>query len=182
MSNRLSRAAPTLLALVAMSGCSDQPLSPSTDERASSPPVQAAAHGSPGDRAAIQQILNTLDQAWTAGDPVAYAARYAGAEWVGPNGTVLTDPGAITGLYTFVFSVVFPGTTRQSTIRNLTFLTGTIAVLNIDARVTGFASLAPGQVPWQPGIVRALEKNVLIKRGGEWQIVQHQQTIAAPGT
>jgi hypothetical protein len=31
--------------------------------------------------------------------------------------------------------------TRHSTIRNLTFLTGTIAVLDIDARVTGFTSL-----------------------------------------
>ena len=82
----------------------------------------------------------------------------------------------------FIFTVVFPGTTRRSTIRNLTFLTGTIAVLNIDARVTGFGALAPGQVPWQPGIIRALEKNVLVKRSGEWRIVQHQQTIAAPGT
>jgi hypothetical protein len=58
-------------------------------------------------------------------------------------------------------------------------LTGTIAVLNLDVRVTG--PIPPFIVPWQPGIVRALEKNILVKRGGEWKIVEHQQLLVAPG-
>ena len=144
--------------------------------------IEAKVSGSPGDRAAIQDIVTTFDEAWTAGDPVTYAAQYADvAEWVGPTGLVLTDPAAITNLYTTLFTFVFPNTTRQSTIRNLTFLTGTIAVLDIDARGTGFQSLPPGIIPWQPGIIRALEKNILLKRSGEWRIVRHQQTSVAPG-
>jgi hypothetical protein len=35
-------------------------------------------------------------------------------------------------------------------------------------------------VPWRPRVIRALEKNVLVKRNGEWRIVQHQQTLLAP--
>jgi hypothetical protein len=35
-------------------------------------------------------------------------------------------------------------------------------------------------VPWRPGVIRALEKNVLQKRGDQWHIVQHQQTMLAP--
>jgi hypothetical protein len=31
--------------------------------------------------------------------------------------------------------------------------------------------MPPGVVPWQVGIIRALEKNMLGKRAGEWQIV-----------
>jgi hypothetical protein len=93
---------------------------------------------------------------------------------------VLTDPAAITGLYTALFTFVFPNTTRRSSIRNLTFLTGRIAVLDIDTRVKGFESLPPGIVPWRPRVLRALEKNVLVKRRGEWRIVQHQQTLLAP--
>jgi hypothetical protein len=54
-----------------------------------------------------------------------------------------------------------------------------VAVLDIDTRITG--ALPPFVTPWQPGIVRALEKNILIKRGGEWRIVQHQQVLVAPG-
>jgi uncharacterized protein (TIGR02246 family) len=142
--------------------------------------AEAEVQGTNQDRRAIRDIVRTFDEAWTAGDPVRYAAQYAHAEFVGPNGRVLTDPAAITGLYTFLFSSVFKNTTRRSSIRNLTFLTARHAVLDIDTRVKGFESLPPGVVPWRPGVVRALEKNVLRKQGGNWRIVQHQQTTVAP--
>jgi uncharacterized protein (TIGR02246 family) len=182
MSRILLRPALTLLAIAA-AACEDEPLSPAGDgSQTEGVTVEATVRGSPRDRQAIQDIVHTFDDAWTAGDAVRYAAQYANADdWVGPDGSVLTDPAAITALYTALFGFVFPNTTRQSTIRELTFLTGTIAVLDIDTRVTGFGSLPPGIVPWQPGILRALEKNILIKRDGEWRIVRHQQTLAAPG-
>jgi uncharacterized protein (TIGR02246 family) len=163
--------------------CSDTPVEIANGAvSASQSQARMNVSGSPGDLAAIQQIVNTFDQAWTAGDGVAYAAQYANViEWVGPNGAILTDPAAITNTYVFILSVVLPNTTRQSTIRRVTFLTGTTAVLDIDARVTGFAPI-PGLEPWQPGIIRAQEKNVLEKRGGKWQIILHQQTFNAPGT
>ena len=181
MSRSLWRAALVLLAVITAAACDEESLSPeaagTTDQT-----LEAKVSGSSRDHAAIQEIVSTFDEAWTAGDPVTYAAQYAAvADWVGPTGLVLTDPAAITALYTTLFTFVFPNTTRQSTIRSLTFLTGSIAVLDIDTRVTGFTSLPPGIVPWQPGILRALEKNILLKRGGEWRIVRHQQTSVAPG-
>jgi len=128
--------------------------------------AQGNVQGSPRDVEAIQQIVTTFDQAWGS-DPVTYAAQYGSViDWVGPTGLVLNDPAAITALYTFLFTNVFGGTTRISTIRNLTFLTGTLAVLDIDTEVVGLA--------------HALEKNVLIKRAGEWRILLHQQTLVAP--
>ena len=180
MSSFLFRAALASLAFAIAAACGDEPLSPTVqgDDLA----MQAKVEGGPRDRAAIQEIVNTFDRAWTTGDPITYAAQYAGADWVGPNGAVLTDPAAITGLYQVIIGIVLQGTTRQSTIRRLTFLTGTLAVLDIDARVTGFTAPPPGIVPWQPGILRVLEKNVLMKRAGEWRIVQHQQTVVAPGS
>jgi hypothetical protein len=128
--------------------------------------AQASIPGSPRDVEAIQQIVTTFDQTWGS-DPVKYAAQYGSViDWVGPTGTILNDPAAITALYTFLFTNVFGGTTRTSTIRNLTFLSGTLAVLDIETEVVGFA--------------RALEKNVLIKRAGEWRILLHQQTLVTP--
>lgn len=175
------RATIALLAIGAAAACDQESLSPEV-AGLEQMTVEAKVSGSPRDRATIQDIVTTFDEAWTAGDPVRYAAQYADvADWMGPTGLVLTDPAAITNLYTTLFTFVFPNTTRQSTIRSLAFLTGTIAVLDIDARVTGFESLPPGIVPWQPGILRALEKNIRIKRGGEWRIVRHQQTSVAPG-
>jgi hypothetical protein len=168
-----------LLAMTAASACNDEPLSESGSGDLPMA-VQASVSGNRADHAALQEIVNTFDEAWTGGDPVTYAAQYAGAEWVGPNGAVLTDPAAITALYVGIITFGLPGTTRQSTIRSITFLTGTIAVLDIDARVTGFTQLPPGLVPWRPDTLRALEKNILIKRGGEWRIVKHQQTFVNP--
>jgi hypothetical protein len=151
-----------VLALTFASGSTVQPLS--LDQMVAAP--HANISGSPRDVEAIQQIVTTFDQTWGS-DPVAYAAQYGHViDWVGPTGTILNDPDAITGLYTSLFNGIFAGTTRVSTIRNLTFLSGTIAVLDIETQVIGFA--------------RALEKNVLIKRGGEWQILLHQQTLRTP--
>jgi hypothetical protein len=163
-----------LLTIVTVAACKEEPLAPDSNGASAGPTIaiQANVQGSPGDRAAMQQIVTTFDRAWTAGDAVTYAGQYAGAEWVGPTGVILTDPNAITGLYSFLFTVALPGTIRQSTIRNLTFLTGTVAVLDIEARVTG-GSLPP------PGL-HALEKNILVKHANEWRIVQHQQTIVVP--
>jgi hypothetical protein len=175
MSKRVYGPGLGLLAVVATAGCRDEVAGP---EPAA---IEAAAAASPGNVAAMEAIVATFDAAWTAGDPVTYAAQYAGAEWVGPNGAIQTDPAVITAIYTGIINFALPGTVRQSTIRSLTFLTGTIAVLDIDARVTGFAAPPPGVMPWEPGTLRALEKNILVKRDGEWRIVKHQQTFVAPG-
>jgi uncharacterized protein (TIGR02246 family) len=125
----------------------------------------------------MEGIVATLDQTWGQ-DPVAYAAVYGNADFVAPSGLRLSGADQIRQLYTNVFPA-FANTTRQSEIRRLTFLTGTLAVLDIETRVTG--ALPPHVTPWQPGMTRAREKNILQKRGGKWEIIQHQQTSVAPG-
>jgi hypothetical protein len=150
-----------LIAVALSSACSDQPVAVS--HAAIQMESQASVTGSQRDHDAIQQIVDTFDQTW-GNDAATYAAQYGNLiDWVGPFANVLTDPAAITALYTGLFSGVFAGTQRTSTIRKLTFLTGTIAVLDIDTNVQGVAG--------------ALERNVLIKRGGEWTIYMHQQTL-----
>jgi hypothetical protein len=176
----LLRAAAVAVVIMASSACDDDPMTVSAQGAPEGVAIQASVSGSPGDIAAMQEIVNTLDQNWAV-DAATYAAVYDGAEWIGPTGLILTNGAAIAGVYTGLFANVFPGTTRHSTIRDLTFLTGTTAILDIDARVTGFTSLPPFVVPWQAGIVRALEKSILVKRGGQWSIVKHQQTAVAPG-
>jgi uncharacterized protein (TIGR02246 family) len=187
--NDLLAAARRWLGVAAMPvlvACADSPVQESADAAAGArePVVAAAAGAGPSsrrNREAIEEIVATFDAAWTSGDAATYAAQYAGADFVGPDGAVLSDPAAIVALYEALFAFVFPGTTRSSEIRSLSFLSGTLAVLDIDTRVTGFTELPPGIVPWQPGTLRALEKNILVKRAGAWRITQHQQTLVAPG-
>jgi hypothetical protein len=178
----LKRTVVCLATLAFTAACGDEPLVPEAGGSRGVSDPSAAVAGSARDLDALQRIVTTFAESWTAGDAATYAGQYAGAEWVGPNGVVLTDPAAITATYGFIFSVLLPGTTRSSTIRRVSFLTGTVAVLDIDARLTGFAAPPPGTVPWQPGILRALERNVVVKRGGGWRITLHQQTFVAPGS
>ena len=152
-----------VLAIIVAGGCTDEPAAVSD---VTAPELRASVTGSWRDADAIQQIVSTFDATWGS-DPVTYAAQYASiTDWVGPSGNVINDPAAIVGLYTFLFNGPFAGTTRVSTIRNLTFLSGTLAVLDIETEVVG--------------ITRALEKNVLEKRAGQWRILLHQQTAVAP--
>ena len=175
MRNHISKAALSLFIVSAAGACGDEPVA--APARVSAVEAHASVSGSPRDREAIQEIVDTFDRTWGV-DAATYAGQYADADFVRPNGAVLTTPAQILQLYAGIFPA-FAGTTRRSQIRALTFLTGTVAVLDIDTRVTG--ALPPFVTPWQPGISRALEKNVLVKRGGEWSIVQHQQTPVAPG-
>ncbi len=171
-----------LVVPLSLAACGENVTAPAAGgpDPAASAPVFAAA-GSARDVAAIEAIVATFDEAWTNQDPVTYAAQYAGAEWISPAGVIQTNPAIITAIYTAILTVSpIAGSVRQSTIRSLTFLTGTIAVLDVDARVTGFAAPPPGIVPWQPGTLRVLEKNILLKRDGEWRIIKHQQTSVAP--
>jgi hypothetical protein len=150
-----------VLAMTFASGCNDEPVAVAG---VTAPESQASVTASPRDADAIQQIVTTFDQTW-GNDPVTYAAQYGSIiDWVGPTGNIINDPAALTVLYTNLFTGFFAGTTRVSTIRNLTFLTGTVAVLDIETEIVGIA--------------RALEKNVLVKRAGEWRILLHQQTSA----
>lgn len=181
MSRHLPYVAAATVAIAAVVACENEPVSPEAEGTAmSAVNAEAEAQGTGRDRAAIRKIVHTFDEAWTAGDAGRYAAQYAGADFVGPDGGVLSDHAAITDLYTALFTFVFPGTVRSSTIRNLTFLSARVAVLDIDTRVKNLGPLPPGVVPWRPGVIRALEKNVLVKRGDQWRIVQHQQTLLAP--
>lgn len=175
MRNHVSKTCVLLLIVSAAGACGDDPVV--APAQASAVEAHASVSGSARDRDAIQEIIDTFDRTWGV-DAATYAAQYADADFIGPTGANLTTPAAILQLYTSIFPA-FAATTRQSQIRALTFLTGTVAVLDIDARVTG--ALPPFVTPWQPGIIRVREKNVLIKRAGEWRIVQHQQVPLAPG-
>jgi hypothetical protein len=164
-------------ALVA-AACSDAPTAAtSAPADALAAAIPSSAVGSPNDVAAMEEFVATLDQTW-GNDPVTYAAQFGNADFVAPSGLRLSSADEILQLYTNIFPA-FAGTTRNSEIRSLTFLSGTLAVLDIDTRVTG--ALPPFVTPWQPGTVRALEKNVLQKRGGKWKVIQHQQTSVSPG-
>jgi uncharacterized protein (TIGR02246 family) len=180
MSARTSRAArvaamPLVAAAVLSSACSDQPAATAPigvrPVAVSAQPVSSSISTDP-----ITDIVTAVTAAWTAKDASAYAAPYAeDVQVINPLGVSLTGREPLRAQHAFLFAGPFAGSTQTIEVRDIQFLTGTIAIVYQDVSLTGYASLPPG-LPSSGGVVRTRVTWVVEKRGGSWEIVFQQMT------
>lgn len=169
-----------ILALaIVLVACSDGPSSvPAT------PPSSGAAQASVGGTSAsegIDDLVAALNAAWAAKDPAAYAAQFSDdIELINPVGVVISGKAAFQAIHVFLFTGPFAPSTGSFSIRRAAFLTGTIAILDIDLVVTGYAFVPGGLQPTEPGVLRSRMRGVAMNRGGDWQIVAMQLTQIPP--
>ncbi|HEX2218746.1 MAG TPA: SgcJ/EcaC family oxidoreductase [Gemmatimonadales bacterium] len=124
----------------------------------------------------ILEIVSALTEAWTAKDASAYAAPYApDLQFVNPLGALIAGREAYRAQHEFLFNGPFAGSTLTLVVRDIQFLTGTIAIVYLDTALSGYAFLPPG-LPSSGGVQRNRSTWVVEKRGGEWQIVFQQYT------
>lgn len=169
-----------MAAAVLVAGCSDshQTLAPEPDAG----PAFIVAEGHV---AGIDNLISAQDAAWAAKDPIAYAATYAeDAEMIAPIGLILSGRAAVQAQHTFLFNPVsgfFRASTSVWSLRSLTFLSGTVALVKLDVTLTGYSGLPPGLVENEPGVVRTRVTWVAVKQGDEWKIQLQQMTARVPG-
>ena len=73
--------------------------------------------------------------------------------------------------------------TQTITVTRVEYLTGTIAIVDQNAALTGYAFLPPnGLKPTEPGVVRTIVRGVVEKRGGTWEIIAQQMTLVPPAS
>jgi uncharacterized protein (TIGR02246 family) len=124
----------------------------------------------------ITDIVAAVTAAWAAKDASAYAAAYAeDVQVVSPVGSLLTGRDAFRAQHVFLFNGPFVGSTQTIEVRDIQFLTGTIAIVYQDVSLTEYAFLPPG-LPSSAGVVRTRVTWVVEKRGGRWEIVFQQMT------
>ena len=134
-----------------------------------------------GDLEGVTAVATAWDAAWNAGDANAIGALFTDdAELVNGRGQVAVGANAILAQHAALFAGPFLGSHIQGTVRRITFLSPTSAVLDIDSQLTGYKYLPPGTVPSLPGMQRGRHKRVLVKRGGQWKIALMQITLIAP--
>lgn len=151
----------------------------STSMRLVDPPDAVSAR--PGDAAGVAAVAAAWDAAWNAGDGGAIGALFVeDAEFVNGRGQVAVGAAAIGAQHAANLAGPFRGSHIRGTIRRITFLSGTTAVLDVDSELTGFVSLPPGTVATEPGVQRGRHKRVLVKRAGRWRIQLMQITTVAP--
>lgn len=145
------------------------------------PPVAGAAQAAdislsavPTD--AILEIVGAMNAAWVAKDAAAYAASIADdAQIITPVGGLLSGRTAFQAQHVFLFNGPLAGTSNIITVRDIEFLTGTIAIVYLDMLLSDFIAPPPG-LPVRDGVVRNRATWVLQKRRGEWEIVMQQTT------
>ena len=136
---------------------------------------QVSESGIPTD--AILEIVAGRTAAWAAKDPVAYASATApDLRFINPAGALVFGRDAFRATHVFLFNGPFAGSTLAFSVREIQFLTGTIAIVYLDLSITGYAFLPPGVAAPSNGVLRARVTWVVEKRGGEWQIVFMQNT------
>jgi uncharacterized protein (TIGR02246 family) len=136
----------------------------------------------PGDPSAIEAIIDALTVAWNTKDATAYAAPFANdADFVNPVGGIVTGRDAFRAVHVGLFDGPFKGSTQTLVVRRMVFLTGTIAVVDLDSTLTGYAFLPPtGLVESSPGVISTRVSWVLVKRAGTWEIIKQQMTLIPP--
>ena len=174
-SRAASLAAMPLLAVLVSSACSDQPdATAPIGVRAvemSARPVSSSISIDP-----IMDIVSAVTAAWAAKDAAAYAAPYAAdVQAVSPRGDLLAGQDVFRAQHVFLFGGPFAGSTQTIEVRDIQFLTGTIAIVHQNVSLTGYAFLPPG-LPSSGGVVRTRVTWVVEKREGSWQIVFQQMT------
>jgi len=122
------------------------------------------------------ELVSAATAAWAAKDASAYAAVYGeDVQMVSPVGGLLSGRDAFRAQHVFLFGGPFVGSTQTIEVRDIQFLTGTIAIVYQDVSLTGYAFLPPG-LPSSGGFVRTRVTWVVEKRGGRWEIVFQQMT------
>lgn len=125
-------------------------------------------------------ILDLVDgrmATWAAKDAAAYAAAFAtDLRFINPLGALFAGRDAFRALHVVLFNGPFAGSTLALAVREIQFLTGTVAIVYLDLSITGYAFLPPGTPTPPDGVARARVTWVVEKRASAWQIVFMQNT------
>lgn len=171
-----------LLSLGTLAGCRDArtPTAPGAD--AGLYAQAAVSHvSSPEKVAKIEALKDAWDAAHAAKDAVAYAGHYAiDAEWIAPTGLIATGRDEIRARHEPLFAGPFAASTQTTEVRRTVFLTGALAMVDLDVALTGYSGLPPGLQETAPGVLRVRVKWILVQDRGSWKIFAQQMTAVAP--
>lgn len=179
--------ATTAVVALSVASCSDGPSAPETTTGGL--PATAAeltelelAAVAAGQEQHVMALIAEGEAAWDAGSAAGYAALFAeDVDFISPLGTYLFGREAVRAQHVLLFGGPFAGSTLDIESRQILFLTGTVAVVDLRYTLTGYRFLPPGLVATEPGMLRNLVRWVVVKRGGEWYVRSMQMTPVQPG-
>jgi uncharacterized protein (TIGR02246 family) len=166
-------------ALVLTTGCGN-----TAETHAPSAEAPSFSASAVGQMEGIDALVAAQGAAWSAKDAVAYGDTYTmDSEVVNPVGAIINGRAGVTAIHAFLFNPgagLFRNSTLSLSVRSVTFLTGTTALVKLDGVLTGLSGLPPGLVETEPDTVRTRVSWIAVKQGQQWRIQYQQMTAVAP--
>jgi uncharacterized protein (TIGR02246 family) len=134
------------------------------------------------DEEAIQDVIQTLDDAWNRGDGRGWAEHYKeDGEFINILGTIFDGREAVANHHSEILSSTFKGSVVESQLRRVRWIGSDAAVVDTDFYVRNFERL-PRRLSriWPDGSMRHRLKHIMWKRDGRWLIVATQNTPLMP--
>jgi uncharacterized protein (TIGR02246 family) len=121
---------------------------------------------------AVDQLVGEITEAWSAGDARAYGARYSpDGTFTNTDGTVDLGRDEVVRTAEKAFQGVLAGTRLSLAVRKLRLIRPDVAVVDLDARVSGMPS----------GEVRISQLLVLVQEDGSWRITAQHNVMQSAG-
>ncbi|MBS1859759.1 MAG: SgcJ/EcaC family oxidoreductase [Acidobacteria bacterium] len=129
----------------------------------------------PEEPAEIAEVVRAMEQAWSAGDTVAFAGQFAeDADLVNIYGMRLRGRQAIAGLYEMLFRSVFRSSRLECAVAGVRRLCDSVAVAHV--RMTAHIPLGA-----MAGDHESMCSIVVQRRGTRWWIVALHNTLVSDG-
>jgi uncharacterized protein (TIGR02246 family) len=131
---------------------------------------------------AVDQLLGELAGAWNAGDARAWAARYSpDGTFTNTNGTLDLGRDDVARTAEEAFQGVLAGTKLSLAVRKLRLIRPDVAVVDLDARVSGMPVPPPDHSNAPGGEVRISQMLVLVQEDDRWWITAQHNAMQSAG-
>jgi uncharacterized protein (TIGR02246 family) len=131
---------------------------------------------------AVDQLLGELARAWNAGDARAWAARYSpDGTFTNTNGTLDLGRDDVARTAEEAFQGVLAGTKLSLAVRKLRLIRPDVAVVDLDARVSGMPVPPPDDSNGPGGEVRISQMLVLVEEDDRWWITAQHNAMQSAG-
>ena len=130
--------------------------------------------------AALQSILDEQDEAWCAGDAVAFS-RSTAPDVVFTNVVGLFSVGRepFEAQHRHIFATFYKGSCLRQLVERISFVRPDVAVVNTLTKVTGFGALPPVLLA-QDGVLTTRLEQVFVKTGEGWQVAAFHNVVVHP--
>jgi uncharacterized protein (TIGR02246 family) len=131
---------------------------------------------------AVDQLLGEIAEAWNAGDARAYGARYRpDGTFTNTDGTLDLGRDEVVRTAEGAFQGVLAGTKLSLAVRKLRLICPDVAVVDLDARVSGMPVPPPGAGDEPGREVRISQMLVLLKKDDRWWITAQHNVMQSAG-